>query len=415
MKFLFSHRNYPGQFKHILLELAKNKDNEIVFLTNKKINTKKFTILDNIKIITYGLKREVPRNCHRYLRQFEEAIIHGQAAAEELIRLKNVGFIPDIMYAHFWGNSLFFKDIFPNTPLISYCEWYYNFEGSDIDFEKRKHTQELERNNGRNMPDYDKKARLRCDNSNFLLTMLSSDKLISPTVWQKEQFPNIFKDRIEVIHDGIDTEYFRPNPDIEFKIPNSDIVLGYQDEVLTYATRGMEPYRGFPEFMEATCVLLKKRPNLRVLIAGKDGIYYGPKLRNSTYKEIMLKRLDFGKEELKRLHFVGNLPYNEYLKLFQVSSAHCYLTYPFVLSWSFLEAMAVGCCIVSSKTPPVEEIMKDGYNGLLVDFYDVQGLINTIEYALDNRNKIQDLRGNARKTVVEKYELRMLLKNRLRL
>lgn len=140
MKFLFSHRNFPAQFRHIITELGKNPENEIIFLTG----TKNSVEIKGVKKILYSLKREVPKNCHRYLRQYEEAIIHGQAAAETLIKLKNSGFIPDIIYSHAWGNSLFFKDIFPDTPLINYCEWYYNSIGADIDFDGI-------------IPDYDKK------------------------------------------------------------------------------------------------------------------------------------------------------------------------------------------------------------------------------------------------------------------
>ena len=389
MNFLFSHRNYPAQFRHILIELAKDPSNNIFFLTGTE-NTSR------IKGVTKIIYKPIGRksgNCHKYLKQYEEAIIHGQAAANKLIELKNQGFIPDIIYAHGWGNSMFFKDIFPNVPLINYCEWYYNSTGADIDFNNKT-------------VDYDTKARLRCNNSQLLQDLLACDVGISPTEWQKSRFPKIFQDKIQVLHDGIDTEFFTPNSNVEFKIPNSDTILKKNDEILTYATRGMEPYRGFPQFMEAIEILLKKRLNLKVLIAGDDRVCYGPKPRNGTYKELMLKKLDL---DLSRIYFVGGLPYGEYLKLLQISSVHCYLTYPFVLSWSFLEAMSAGCCIVGSKTQPVEEVMEDGHNGLLTGFYNKEELIDKIEFALDNQDKIQILRENARKTIIEKYDLKKLL------
>ncbi len=388
MNFLFSHRNSPGQFKHILKELSKDSSNRIVFLTERN-NIE----IPGVEIILYKLKREVPKNCHKYLKQYEESIIHGQAAAEKLIELKNKGFIPDVIYAHGWGNSMFFKDIFSDVPLINYCEWYYNSTGADVGFDGKA-------------VNYDNMARLRCNNSQFLQDLVSCNFGISPTEWQKSRFPKIFQDKIKVLHDGIGTDYFKPNYNAVFNVPNTDIKLTKDDEILTYATRGMEPYRGFPQFMEAVEILLKKRPNLKVLIAGEDRVCYGSKLKNETYKELMLRKLDL---DLSRVHFVGGLPYNEYLKLLQISSVHCYLTYPFVLSWSFLEAMSVGCCIVGSRTQPVEEIMKDGYNGLLSDFYNKQELINKIEFALNNQDKMQVLRENARKAIVEKYDLKKLL------
>lgn len=131
MKFLFSHRNFPAQFRHILFELSKDTSNEIAFITGTKndINIK------GVKKYLYHLKREVPKNCHRYLKSFEEAVIHGQSAAEVAISLKKQGFYPDVIYAHSWGNSMFLKDVFPNTPQLNYCEWYYNPTGADIGFD----------------------------------------------------------------------------------------------------------------------------------------------------------------------------------------------------------------------------------------------------------------------------------------
>ncbi len=371
------------------MELAKDPLNNIVFLTGTENENR----IKGVKKILYKPKRKVPENSHRYLKQFEEAIIHGQAAAEAAIALKNSGFIPDVIYAHGWGNSMFFKDIFPNTPLINYCEWFYHAEGSDVDFDGYK-------------PDYDKKAMIRCNNSQFLQDLTFCDMAICPTEWQKSRFPKIFQGKIQVLHDGIDTDFFTPNSNVEFKIPNKDIILTKKDEVLTYATRGMEPYRGFPQFMETVEALLQKRPNLRVVIAGQDRVCYGPKPIGTTYKELMLKKLNL---DMSRVFFVESLPYGEYLKLLQVSTVHFYFTYPFVLSWSMLEAMSTGCLLVASKTQPVEEVIKDNFNGLLVDFFNTKGIVEKVNFALENKEALEDIRKNARKTIIEKYDLKKLL------
>lgn len=389
MKFLFSHRNFPAQFRHILTELSKDSENEIVFLTgtNNNVNIK------GVKKVLYTLKRNVPPNCHRYLKQVEEAVIHGQSAAEAAIRLRNQGFTPDVIYAHSWGNSLFLKDIFPNVPQMNYCEWYYNTEGADIGFDG-------------NLPNEDVKAMTRTKNAWLLSDLVNCDKGICPTQWQKKQFPKEFHDKIVVLHDGIDTDYFKPDKNAVFEIPNSDIVLTVKDEVITYATRGMEPYRGFPQFMEIAAKLLKKRPNLNVLIAGEDRVCYSTKLKNTTYKKLMLDKYDF---DLKRIHFTGGLPYIEYRKLLQISSVHAYLTYPFVLSWSMLEAMSCGCCVVASNTPPVQEVITDNNNGYLVDFYDTDSFMHNINSLLDNPPKTEQIRYNARKTIMDSYNLKSLL------
>ena len=389
MKFLFLHRNFPAQFKHLALALAKDKKNEVVFVTNNT-ETKTF---GGIKKYSYKLKRKVPNNCHRYLKFYEESIIHGQSAAELLISLQQQGFKPDVIFGHSWGSSLFVKEIFPDVPYIAHIEWYYNPVNSDVDF-------------GGKVLDVDERASLKTKNSHILQDLVSCDWGVSPTKWQKSQVPEIFRDKIKVIHEGIDTDFCKPDENVEFKVPNTDIVLTRKDEVVTYATRGMEEYRGFPEFMKAASELLKQRPNLHILVGGEDRVCYGKHLKDDTFKKKMLRELEFDES---RLHFVGPLPYNEYVKLLQVSSAHVYLTYPFVLSWSFLEAMAAGCLIVASDTAPVTEVMQDKYNGMLVDFYDIDGIVAKVNELIDHKEKYQLLRENARDVVVKNYDLKMLL------
>jgi glycosyltransferase involved in cell wall biosynthesis len=388
MNILFLHRNFPAQFRHVLIELAKDQANKIVFITN----TSNTPNIKGVNKFIYKTKREVPKDCHNYLRFYEDAIIHGQACAEAAIFFKNKGFEPDIIYGHTWGPTMFMKDIFPDVPLICYFEWFYNSDGGDVGFNRKINEND--------------RARTRCLNSHLLVDLYTCDKGISPTKWQKEQFPKEFHDKIEVLHEGIDINFFVPNPDAKLKIPNTDIELSAKDEVITYATRGMEQYRGFPQFMEAAEKLLKQRPKVHIVIGGEDRVCYGPKLVNGSFKQLMLDKLDL---DMNRVHFTGSLPYTEYLKILQISSVHVYLTYPFVLSWSMLEAMSAQCCIVASDTPPVLEVMQDNYNGLLVDFFDVDGIIEKVNYALNQKEKMHQIRQNARKTIIKNFALHHLL------
>lgn len=389
MNILFLHRNFPAQFRHISAELAKDPHNNVVFITNNdKLE------LPNIKKVYYKLKREVPKNCHRYLRFYEDTIIHAQATAEAALSLKNQGFIPDIIYGHTWGNTMFMKDIFLDVPLLCYFEWFYNPTNSDVDF------------GGKNLS-VDEMAKLRCKNAHLYMDLDVCDAGICPTNWQKSQFPKKFHNSIKVLHDGVDTDFCAPNNNAKFLIKDKDLTLTPKDEVITYATRGMEAYRGFPEFMRAANVLLKNRPNLNIVIAGEDRICYGPQILNTTYKEMMLNELP--ELDMNRLHFVGGLPFNEYVSLLQISSTHVYLTYPFVLSWSLLDAMSCGCCIVASNTPPVREFLQDNYNGLLFDFYNIDQQVEKIEYALDYKDRMERFRHNARKTIINNYALKDLL------
>lgn len=388
MNILFLHRNFPAQFRHISAALAQDPKNKVVFITNNdKLN------LPNIHKVFYKPKREVPKNCHRYLKFYEESIIHAQATAEAALALKNQGFKPDIIYGHTWGQTMFMKDVFPEVPLLCYFEWFYNAVGGDMGFDGK----EL---------NIDELAKLRCKNSHLLVDLYTCDVGICPTKWQHNQFPQKFQDKIKVLHDGVDTDFCKPDSDAKFLIKDKNLELTAKDEVITYATRGMEAYRGFPEFMRAVEKLLKKRPNLQVVIGGEDRVCYGPQIVGTTYKEMMLKELDL---DLERVHFVGGLPFNEYVNLLQITSAHVYLTYPFVLSWSLLDAMACGCPIVASNTSPVLEVMKDNHNGLLFDFFNIDEQVEKIEYALDNKDKMEELRHNARKTIVDNYALKDLL------
>lgn len=391
MKILFLHRNFPGQFKYLAMELAQDVNNEVCFITNN--NTTRTTA--RIRKIVYKLKRKVPKDCHRYLRFYEDAIIHGQAVAEVLIQMKTQGYKPDIIYGHTWGCTLFVKDIFPDVPLVCYFEWFYNPEGADVGF------------NGEYVG-VDTRAKLQCKNSHLLLDLLNCDFGISPTEWQKAQFPKEFQNKIEVLHEGIDTNICCPKDNAIFEFNGKRFTK--EDEILTYATRGMEEYRGFPEFMKTVEQLQKIRPNMQVIIGGEDRVCYGCHLKNDTFKQKMLRELDL---DLSRIHFVGNLPYAEYIKLLQVSRCHVYLTYPFVLSWSLLEAMATGCCIVASDTAPVKEVIQNNFNGILVDFYDIDLLVKNVNLILNNPENFSNIRTSARKTINEKFELKNLLNKQI--
>lgn len=391
MKILFLHKNFPAQFIHLLHELAKDAENEIYFITANN-----FTEVQGVKKLVYVVDNQSP--CLNYSDSgytlfFEDTVLHGQAASRVAQELKESGFVPDIIYGHSWGTTMFMKDIFPDVPLICYFEWFYNIEGGDIQFDGR-------------MLSETGKSKVRCRNPHLLMDLCSCDAGVTPTNFQKSQFPKEFLHKIKVMHDGINTDYCEPNPQAKFVVKDKGIEFGVDDEVITYATRGMEPYRGFPQFMMAVEKLLKKRPNAHFIIAGEDKTFYGAKLDMTTYKDFMLSKLDI---DLNRVHFVGPLPFDEYVNLLQVSSAHVYLTYPFVLSWSILDAMSCGACVVASKTPPVVEVIKNNHNGLLFDFYNVDQQIEKIEYVLDNQEKIPQIRKNARQTILDNYSLKKIM------
>lgn len=390
MNILFLHRSFPSQFKFPAIALSLDPRNNVVFITNDPK-----TEIPGIKKFAYEIEQKPSSN--KLTSLFETDVLHGEAAAQVAISLREQGFVPDIIIGHSWGTSLFIKDIFPNTPFICYFEWFNRTKDSFVDFDG-------------NEPSLEEKEMIQVRNARVLLDLNSCDAALTPTHWQKQQFPKEYQDKISVIHDGIDTNLCKPDDNAKFII--NDKIFTRNDEVITYATRGLEPMRGFPEFMRATEKLLKLRPNAHFIIAGKDKVTYGKSLKQGTYKELMLKELNM---DLNRVHFVDYMEYHNYLNLLKISSAHIYLTYPFILSWSFMEAMSCACPIIGSKTAPVEELMQDGVNGLLTDFFNVDELVEKIVFALDNKEEMDELRQNARTTIVEKYSMEHCLQEQLKL
>jgi glycosyltransferase involved in cell wall biosynthesis len=281
--------------------------------------------------------------------------------------------------------------------VLANFEFYYHAHGVDADFDPEF------------VSIFNDPSRLRARNGVNLLAFQSADWGHSATQWQRNLHPPEMQTRISVLHEGIDTDLARPKAKASFKLPGSGRILTHRDEVVTYVARNLEPYRGFHIFMRALPQLLRRRKHAQVVIVGDDGVSYGaPPPPSSTFREMMLQEVG-AKLDLKRVHFLGLIDYHAYLKLLQVSSVHVYLTYPFVLSWSFIEAMACGCLIVGSATPPVLEVLRDGSNGFTVDFFAHKKLANRIEAALDQRHKLQALRQGARATAVEQFDLKRLL------
>lgn len=387
MNILFLHRNFPAQFKNLATYFAHDPQNKVFFITAGKDNN-----IQGVNKIIYAPKRVPAPETHRYLKFYEESIIHGQDVANIALQLKKQGFVPDVIIAHNWGQSLFIKDVFPNSPLICHFEWFYNAHGADTDF------------NPAAPINTDTEAKIRVKNSHILVELYSSDHGISPTQWQKSQFPKEYQNKIDVVHEGVDTQYFVPNPEQKMVIPEINLDLSKEKEIITYVGRGMEPYRGFPEFMKSIEIIQKRRPNTHFVIVGQDRVCYGAKLPDGkTFKQVMLETLDL---DMSRIHFTGHLSYDKYIKVLQASSAHVYLTYPFVLSWSALEAMSTGCIVIGSKTAPVEEVIKDGENGLLVDFYSPEQIADKVDYIFKNPKIIKKIKERARKTIVERYDVR---------
>ena len=391
MRVLFLHNNFPAQFGAIGQFMAQ-AGAEVVFGTQREE-----AALPGLKTAQYKPHREVREGVHPYTASFEKAVLNGQAVARMGLGLKKKGFTPDVVVAHSgWGPGLYVKDVWPDTKLLGYFEWYYRPNGPDVAF-----LSEAE-------PTEDELLRARSRNAAILMDLAHGDWALCPTEWQAEQFPQVFRSKMTVQHDGVDTDAHAPAPGAKLRLPELD--LSDAAEIVTYVARGMEPYRGFPSFMGAVARLQKDRPQTHVVIVGADRVAYGRQLEgDETYKSKALKELDL---DLDRTHFTGLLPRDQYRAVLQASSVHVYLTAPFVLSWSMMEAMSAGCLLVASDTPPVRELIDDGVHGLLVDFFDEAAIAARIGEALDGPDKFAPLREAARARIVERYAARDILVQR---
>lgn len=373
MKVLFIHQNFPGQFRHIAAHLSKQPDVQVLAIGREQAPG-----LQGVRMLRYKPHRTASAHTHPYARSFEDGVLHGQQVLRLLLDLKAKGYRPDVIIAHpGWGETLYAKEAFPDTKLIHFCEYYYQTRGADADFDPE-------------FPlDLDGTARIRSRNALHLLNLENCDAAITPTHWQHSLHPKAYQDKIQVIHEGIDTANLGPDSEATLQLPNGK-VLRAGEPIVTYVARNLEPYRGFHQFMRALPKILREHPTCQVVIVGGDDVSYGGKPKDApNWRTKMLRE---NPVDLDRVYFLGKVPYATYKKVLQVSAVHVYLTYPFVLSWSLLEAMASGCLIVGSDTAPVREVIRDKESGLLVDFRNSTAIAEKVFAALVQPQRFQVVR-----------------------
>jgi glycosyltransferase involved in cell wall biosynthesis len=397
MRVLFVHQNIPGQFRHLIDALCADPANSVWAIGSAKAAARAQARFPRLRVLAYDLPATPSDTLglHPWLAGTEAQMRRGLVVARALRQLREKGNGFDVVVAHpAWGEALFIKDIFPDTPLLSYFEFFYSATGSDVGFDPEFPSNP---NDG---------PRLRVRNTMHLSALNACDAGFTPTRWQKSRLPVEYRNRIAVLHEGIDTDAIRPDASARFRWQGRVFQAG--QPVVTFVARNLEPYRGFHVLMRALPALLAAEPDAQVLVVGGDDDSYGaPCPHPAGWRAALIEELARGGTPLdaNRVHFTGRLPHAEYLKVLQVSAAHVYLTYPFVLSWSMLEAMAAGCLVVGSNTAPVTEVIADGENGRLVDFFDRDALVATVSAALRNPAAGRALREAARATIVQRYDL----------
>ena len=386
MRILFVHQNKPGQFCHLAPHLAEDARNSVVFLGEGMRSGG-----GTVRWLGYAAPVPTGAQTHRYLRRAELSVRRGQAVARACLALQREGFEPDLIIGHpGWGETMFLRDVLPRTPILSYCELFYRSEDQDTDYIPETRI------------DLDGRCRIRAWNADLLTALNIMDRGLSPTRWQRDQHPSVFRDRIAVIHDGVDTSEVAPYSNARFDVPNGPSFAA-GDEVVTFVARDLEPLRGFVMLMEALPELLRRRPGVHIVICGGDGVSYGrPPSDGRTWRETMSSAVSL---DPTRVHFVGKLARPEYLTLLRVSALHLYLSVPFVLSWSCVEALASGCLLLGSDVAPVREVVEDSVNGFLVDARDSELLARRAADLLARRALLADVRAAARQRAIAEFEL----------
>lgn len=388
MRILFVHQNFPGQFPHLAPALAA-RGHEVLALTDEKNERS-----SPIRTLRYKAPDPV-QTASALGRSYAEHAERGLLAARGARALRDRhGFHPDVIIGHpGWGETLFLKEIWPQARLLVYAELMYRTRGHDVGFDPEV------------SPDRDETRFMTVARSAHLIqALVQADAAIAPTRYQADSFPPELRGKITVIHDGIDTARVSPDPDAVLTLPDGP-TLRAGDEVLSYVSRSLEPYRGFHSFMRALPAVMEARPRAQVVMVGADGTSYGGRPRDAnSWKDKMLAELG-GHLDLSRLHFLGRVPYADYLALIRVARVHCYLTYPFVLSWSLTEAMAAGAYVVGSDTEPVRELITDGVNGRLVGFFDRDALSAALIRGLAGDPEAAAIRAAARRTITQGYDL----------
>lgn len=389
MNVLFVHNNFPAQYRHLARELAADPANKVVAIGSGTAGS-----LSSVRLVKYSLSVADTAAVHPFARRFEVECRRAEEVLYSLSSLIGSGFVPDVIFAHpGWGETLPLRTIYPDAKIILYCEFFYGAQGKDVGFDPEFP-----------MTGLDGHVALHLKNATTLLGLVDCDLGMSPTPWQKSTFPAEFQGKIEVAHEGIDTDEVVPDPNATVALPDGQI-LSARDEVITYVARNLEPLRGFHIFMRALPKILRERPNAQVLIVGGSGTSYGahpPK--GSSWKSLFLDEVR-DKLDLSRVHFLGNIARERYVEVLQISSAHVYLTYPFVLSWSLVEAMSAGCLVIVSDTAPLRDVVSDG-RGVVFPFFDVEALSDRVIAALTKPEDYQEIRGSAREHVVKHYDVR---------
>lgn len=399
MNVLFVHNNFPAQFRHIAKTLRQAGGFQMAAIGQQGSGE-----VEGVDVRRYANMDGATAETHTFARRFDHECRRAERVMFAALKLKSEGFDPNLIVAHCgWGETLPLRALFPRARIAVYCEFFYRAQGQDVGFDD-----ELGRFG------VDGHVLIGAKNASTLISLVDADIGISPTPWQKATFPKEFQSKIHVAHEGVDTDWIAPDPSAKFQLPGGRR-LDRDDEVITYFTRGYEPTRGFHVFMRALPDLMRRRPNAQIVLVGTEDVYYGLSAPDGlSWKEYCLRET-LGRLDISRLHFLNWLPHADLRSLMQISTVHVYLTYPFVLSWSCVEALSAGCAVVGSDTGPVRDVIVDDENGVLTPFHDVAALSAAIADLAGDAPRRARLGARARETARASFDVKDCVKRTLEL
>ncbi|MCE2565575.1 glycosyltransferase [Komagataeibacter sp. FNDCF1] len=388
MKYLFVHQNFPAQFVHLLRDLRARGGNEIVFISESGHGR-----MEGVRRVLYRMPPPARVDGPAPVAELARGMQRAAEVARAARTLRGLGYVPDIIIGHHgWGEMLDLADVYPGVPMLGYYEFFYHPTGLDVGFDPEFASQA------------DVAPLVRARNTLNLLALAGPGWGHTPTCFQRDTYPDWARMRMTCLPEGVDLVRCAPDPQARRRIFTlGDITIRPGEKLVTYVARDLEPYRGFHVFMRALPRILAGRPDARVVMVGGDGVSYGGRAPGGgTWRQHMLAELG-SLIDPARVHFAGRVEYDGFRRLLQRSDAHVYLTYPFVVSWSLREAMACGCAIVGSRTPPVEEFLHDGTTARLVPFLEprriADGVLELLEDGRLARRLRAGVRGQAERTL----------------
>ncbi len=389
MHVLFSHQNFPAQFGHIARHLVRSQGWTCSFVSQTPPG--EWHGVRKIQYKTTGGARETTHYCSR---TFENGVWHTHGVYEACKGIPDLQ--PDLIVGHSgFGSTLFLRELYPDAPVVNYFEYFYRAHDSDLDFLPNNGAQEL---------DY---LRSYTRNAMILLDLVNCRAAYSPTEFQRGLFPSELRPKIDVIFDGIETDVFTRRPGLPRKIAGQDI--SRTTRIVTYVSRGLESMRGFDVFMKAAKRIYTSYSDVLFVVVGSDRVCYGgdeKHITHKTYREHVLAQDEY---DLSKFLFTGTIPVPTLVEILSLSDLHIYLTVPFVLSWSLMNALSCGCVVLGSNTAPVREMITEGENGLLVDFFDDQELAKRAVEVLRDPETFRPLAERGAALIRDHYALEVTL------